>query len=81
MIYDNPKIESNKTRGQTKPPFITHIMDEDNEILELEYNLDGLVIVRVADQGHSSPCVPIVKLINALLDLNEQGRKQDGFTC
>ena len=20
MIYDNPKIESNKTRGQTEPP-------------------------------------------------------------
>jgi hypothetical protein len=83
MIYDNPKIESNKSRGQTSPPFITHIMDQDHEILELEYNLDGLVIVRVVEQGGSSPCMPIIKLINALLELNEEGMKHekqfDGF--
>ncbi len=73
MIYDNPKIEV--TEG-SQPPFITNLIDEDEEVCQLEYNGDGLVIVKAFNKAES-PCVPIVKLINALLELNEQGMKHE----
>ena len=73
MIYENPTIEV--TEGN-QPPFITNLIDEDEEVISLEYNGDGLVIVKAWNKA-SSPCVPIVKLINTLLELNEQGMKNE----
>lgn len=78
MIYENPTIVKSWD-SIDEPPFMVHMEDQDGEVLELEYNLDGLVIVRVHQKGHSSPCVPAVKLINALLELNEQGMKSQKF--
>ena len=71
--YNDPVIF--KSLGD--PPFILQMKDKDDEVVELEYNLDGDVIIRTHG-GMESPCVPIVKLINALLEINEVGREHDG---
>ena len=64
MTYDESTTTTSFDVGDSQP-FFCDIVDTDGEMLRFEWN------------KASSPCVSIIKLLNALLELNEQGMKNE----